>query len=58
MSSAWGHFAGIVTVFLMAIFIGIWVWAWRPRHRTLFDSLSRIPMSDVDTGADKQERAR
>lgn len=56
MSSAWGHFAGIVTVFLMVIFIGIWFWAWRPRHKKRFDSLSRIPMSDVQTDADKKER--
>lgn len=55
MSSAWGHFAGIVTVVLMAIFIGIWLWAWRPQHKNVFDCLSRIPMSDIDEPA-KQER--
>ena len=56
MSSAWGHFAGIVTLFLMAIFIGIWVWAWRPRHKNVFDRMSRIPMSDKDERGTRQER--
>ncbi|NLG77295.1 MAG: cbb3-type cytochrome c oxidase subunit 3 [Xanthomonadaceae bacterium] len=58
MSSAWGHLAGVVTLLLMAIFIGIWVWAWRPRHKKVFDRMSRIPMSDLDERAPRQERIR
>lgn len=49
MSPAWGHIAGIFTVLLMAAFIGVWVWAWLPRHRHTFGRLARLPMED-DTG--------
>jgi cytochrome c oxidase cbb3-type subunit 4 len=46
MSPFWGHLIGVVTLVLMATFIGIWIWAWRPRHRPLFDKLAQIPMHD------------
>ena len=56
MSNAWGHVVGIVTLVLMASFIGIWIWAWRPRHARVFDSLARIPMADIVDDASVQER--
>lgn len=46
MNPAWGHAIGGITVLLMLAFVGIWVWAWLPRHRRTFDSLSRLPMED------------
>lgn len=46
MSPAWGHAAGVFTVLLMSAFIGVWVWAWLPRHRGTFGRLSRLPMED------------
>ena len=57
MSNVWGHLAGVVTVILMITFIGIWIWAWRPRHSRVFDALACIPMEDVDRRANAQERA-
>lgn len=56
MSSAWGHFAGIVTLMLMAIFIGIWIWAWRPRHGKVFHALARIPLADADVPEEMKGR--
>ena len=58
MSDAWGHLVGIVTVVLMATFLAIWLWAWRPRHTQLFDSLARIPLADTPVAADRKEHAR
>ncbi len=46
MNPLWGHAAGVFTLLLMAAFIGIWIWAWRPRHRRTFGQLARLPMED------------
>lgn len=58
--SIWGHVTGIVTVILMATFIGIWIWAWRKRHKSTFDRMARLPLeqdelpdSDVDAKEDR-----
>jgi cytochrome c oxidase cbb3-type subunit 4 len=51
MNPLWGHVAGIFIVAMMTTFIGIWIWAWRKRHRPAFDRLARLPMED-ETGAD------
>lgn len=48
MSPFWGHFAGVITSVLMLLFIGIWIWAWRPQHRQTFDALAELPMQDGD----------
>lgn len=44
MSDIWGHLIGVFIVFLIVAFVGVWVWAWRPRHRSTFDRLSHIPL--------------
>ncbi len=51
MSPVWGIVAGCINGLLMLLFIGIWVWAWLPRHRRSFDALSRIPMQDEEPGS-------
>lgn len=52
MSALWGHVAGVFIVMMMATFIGIWVWAWLPRHRRTFGRLARLPMEDGTALAD------
>lgn len=47
-ASASGLLSGIVTIVLMLIFLGIWFWAWRPRHRRTFERLARMPLEDLD----------
>ena len=42
MSPLWGHLAGIVTLVVMLVFIGIWIWAWLPQHKREFDTLARF----------------
>ncbi len=43
----WGHVFGVVTVVLMIVFVGIWYWAWRPRHRRTFERLATMPLEDL-----------
>jgi cytochrome c oxidase cbb3-type subunit 4 len=50
MSPFWGQVAGLVTVILMLAFIGIWVWAWLPRHKRSFDALAKLPLEDREAG--------
>ncbi|MCG3144695.1 MAG: hypothetical protein HONDAALG_02148 [Gammaproteobacteria bacterium] len=52
MTPVWGHLAGVFIVLMMATFIGIWVWAWLPRHKHTFGWLARLPMEDSTERAD------
>lgn len=46
MNPLWGHAAGVITVILMLTFIGIWIWAWRKKHKRVFDRMARLPLED------------
>jgi cytochrome c oxidase cbb3-type subunit 4 len=50
MTPAWGVFAGIVTLFLMIVFLAIWAWAWLPHHKGAFDEWAKLPMNDREDG--------
>lgn len=52
MNPLWGHAVGVFIVLMMTGFIGIWIWAWLPRHRRQFDQLAQLPMEDQPTQAD------
>ena len=41
-----GTFRGIVTAVLMALFIGLVVWAYSSRRRADFDAAARMPLDD------------
>lgn len=60
MNPLWGHVAGVFIVLMMLAFIGIWIWAWLPRHKRSFGELARLPMQDRDdddgTGSDGDRR--
>ncbi|HEX7037320.1 MAG TPA: cbb3-type cytochrome c oxidase subunit 3 [Pseudomonadales bacterium] len=59
MSAFWGNVAGVVTVVLMLTFIGIWVWAWLPRHKVSFDRMAALPLQErLDPAADRLEPER
>jgi len=58
MNPLWGNLAGAITVVLMAVFIGIWFWAWRARHRSVFDRMARLPMQDGSECAQHDEGDR
>ena len=37
---------GIITSILLLLFLGGWLWVWRPAHRNAFDAAARIPLDD------------
>lgn len=51
MNELVGHLIGVIVTLLMLSFIGIWVWAWLPRHKHTFARLAEIPMEDPLHGA-------
>ena len=51
MNPVWGHVAGVFIVLMMLAFIGIWIWAWLPRHKRKFDALARLPLEEEDAAA-------
>lgn len=46
MNPIWGDIIGVVTVVLMVLFVGIWIWAWRKKHKPVFDQMAELPMED------------
>lgn len=40
--------SGIVTVVLLVLFVGCWVWAWRPSHKAGFESAARLVFDETD----------
>ncbi|KLD64871.1 cbb3-type cytochrome oxidase subunit 3 [Dyella japonica] len=46
MNELWGHLTGVIIVFMMVTFIGIWAWAWSGHHRRAFSRMAQLPMED------------
>lgn len=40
--------SGIITIVLIAVFLGGWAWAWSPRRKRDFDAAARLPLDDTD----------
>lgn len=38
--------SGIITAVLLVLFIGGWIWVWRPARRQEFDAAARLPLED------------
>ena len=36
----------ICTPVVKAVFVAIWIWAWRPRHKQAFDATARLALDD------------
>jgi cytochrome c oxidase cbb3-type subunit 4 len=36
--------SGIITAVLMALFIGGWIWVWRPERKPEFDAAAQLPL--------------
>jgi len=58
MNAVWGHAVGVFIVVLMVAFVGLWIWAWLPRHKPAFNDLARLPMEDDDAVAAAAEEQR
>lgn len=39
--------SGIVTLVLIALFLGGWAWAWSPRRKADFEAAARQPLEDA-----------
>ncbi len=48
--------SGIITIFLMLVFIAIWVWAWRPENKASFEETARLALDDVPNETDKSAK--
>ena len=48
--------SGIVTAILLALFVGIWVWAWAPRRKQPFAEAASLPLVE-DVPASKARSA-
>lgn len=38
--------SGIITAVLLLLFIGGWIWAWRPERKAEFDAAARVPLAE------------
>ena len=50
------HLRAGITVFTMAVFLGIMVWAWNRQRRVAFDEAARLPFQDNDNAETPGER--
>jgi cbb3-type cytochrome oxidase subunit 3 len=41
---------GLMAGVLLAMFVGLWVWAFAPKRRRLFESASRLPLEEDNCG--------
>jgi cytochrome c oxidase cbb3-type subunit IV len=56
MNPIWGYVAGGFILLMMLSFIGIWIWAWRKRHKPTFNRMARLPLEEEpDTETDTKE---
>ena len=39
--------SGIVTLVLIALFLGAWAWAWQPKRKPEFEAAARLPLEDL-----------
>ena len=40
--------SGIITAILLVLFIGGWIWAWRPARKQEFDAAAQLPLDDEE----------
>ncbi|RZA27789.1 MAG: cbb3-type cytochrome c oxidase subunit 3 [Lysobacteraceae bacterium] len=40
--------SGIITLALLLLFVGGWVWAWRPARKADFDAAARLALDESD----------
>jgi cytochrome c oxidase cbb3-type subunit IV len=43
-----GLIRGLLTVTLMALFLGMWFWSWSKKRDAEFEAAARIPLEDDD----------
>jgi cytochrome c oxidase cbb3-type subunit 4 len=43
--------AGIVTAVLLVLFVGGWIWLWRPARKAELDAAARLPLDENEENA-------
>jgi cytochrome c oxidase cbb3-type subunit 4 len=43
--------SGLITLALLLLFVGGWIWAWNPRRKRVFDEAARLPLDDGEGAA-------
>jgi cytochrome c oxidase cbb3-type subunit 4 len=43
--------SGIITLLLIALFLGAWAWAWQPSRKHEFDAAARQPLEEPHPAA-------
>jgi cytochrome c oxidase cbb3-type subunit IV len=38
--------SGVITAVLLLLFLGGWIWAWRPARKREFDAAAHMPLND------------
>jgi len=38
--------SGIISAFLLVLFVGGWIWAWSPKRKQEFDAAAQLPLSE------------
>ena len=46
--------SGIITLALLVLFVGGWIWAWRPARKASFDAAARLPLDEPEASADHE----
>ena len=52
---SYGDFQGVITLVLMAIFIGIVIWAYSSKRKKQFDEAANLVFADEESDASKTE---
>ena len=47
--------SGLITLGLLILFLGAWVWAWSPRRKAEFDAAARLPLDELSPGPAPKE---
>jgi cytochrome c oxidase cbb3-type subunit 4 len=46
--------SGIITVALLLLFVGGWIWIWSPRRKREFDDAARLPLEETQDDKEAQ----
>jgi cytochrome c oxidase cbb3-type subunit IV len=41
-----GVVRGMITLALLLLFVGLFIWAWSSRRKDLFDRMAQLPLED------------
>ena len=41
-----GTLFGVLSLVLLVMFVGAWIWIWRPSRREFFEAAARLPLEE------------